>query len=78
MANLLFLLARRRKHLDDASNDGNFNHSVANWEKGMPFSRYIDSALRHIVKYIMGMTDEDHLSAAVCQTGLPDQNDLFR
>jgi hypothetical protein len=31
----------------------------------MPFSRYIDSAIRHIVKYIMGMRDEDHLSAAV-------------
>jgi len=35
------------------------------WEKGMPFSRYIDSAKRHIDKYIMGMTDEDHLVAAV-------------
>jgi len=36
-----------------------------NWEKGIPFSRCIDSAKRHIDKYIMGMTDEDHLSAAV-------------
>ena len=36
-----------------------------NWEKGMPFSRYIDSAKRHIDKYIMGMSDEDHLAAAV-------------
>ena len=35
-----------------------------NWEKGMPFSRYIDSAKRHLDKYIMGMTDEDHLAAA--------------
>lgn len=35
-----------------------------NWEKGMPFSRYIDSAKRHIDKYIMGMKDEDHLAAA--------------
>lgn len=40
-------------------------YSARNWEKGMPFSRYIDSAKRHIDKYIMGMTDEDHLSAAV-------------
>lgn len=44
---------------------GAHKYSDRNWEKGMPFSRYIDSALRHIVKYIMGMTDEDHLSAAV-------------
>lgn len=36
-----------------------------NWEKGMPYSRCVDSALRHIDKFLMGMTDEDHLSAAV-------------
>lgn len=35
-----------------------------NWERGMPFSRYIDSAKRHLDKYIMGMNDEDHLAAA--------------
>jgi len=36
-----------------------------NWEKGMPFSRYLDSAMRHIIKFTMGMNDEDHLAAAV-------------
>ena len=35
-----------------------------NWEKGIPFSRYVDSAKRHLDKFIMGMTDEDHLAAA--------------
>lgn len=35
-----------------------------NWENGIPFSRYIDSAMRHLNKYMMGMDDEDHLSAA--------------
>lgn len=35
-----------------------------NWEKGMPFSRYVDSAKRHLNKYVMGMEDEDHLAAA--------------
>lgn len=35
-----------------------------NWEKGMPFSRYVNSAMRHLVKYIMGLKDEDHLAAA--------------
>lgn len=44
---------------------GSKKYSDRNWEKGMPFSRYICSAIRHINKYIMGMTDEDHLAAAV-------------
>lgn len=35
-----------------------------NWEKGIPFSRCVDSAKRHLDKYVMGMTDEDHLAAA--------------
>lgn len=34
-----------------------------NWEKGMPFSRYVDSAKRHLDKFVMGMDDEDHLAA---------------
>lgn len=43
---------------------GSKKYTERNWEKGIPFSRYIDSALRHINKYVMGMTDEDHLAAA--------------
>lgn len=36
-----------------------------NWAKGgIPFSRYIDSAKRHVAKFMMGMNDEDHLAAA--------------
>lgn len=35
-----------------------------NWEKGMPFSRFYDSAMRHLNKFMIGKTDEDHLSAA--------------
>lgn len=36
-----------------------------NWEKGgIPFSRYLDSAMRHLIKFQMGMIDEDHLAAA--------------
>lgn len=35
-----------------------------NWEKGMKFSRYVNSALRHMWKFVMGMNDEDHLAAA--------------
>ena len=35
-----------------------------NWEKGMPFSRLVDSAERHINSFKKGMTDEDHLAHA--------------
>ena len=34
---------------------GAAKYADRNWEKGMPFSRYIDSAKRHIDKYIMGL-----------------------
>lgn len=43
---------------------GSKKYADRNWEKGMPFSRFVDSAKRHMDKYIMGMTDEDHLAAA--------------
>ncbi|MNP34030.1 hypothetical protein D3C76_1272980 [compost metagenome] len=36
-----------------------------NWEKGMPISEFIDSALRHLTQYIDGQNDEDHLAAAM-------------
>lgn len=36
-----------------------------NWEKGMPVSEFIDSALRHINQYMNGENDEDHLAAAM-------------
>lgn len=39
-------------------------YSDRNWEKGIPFSRYMDSAKRHLDKYLMGKRDEDHLAAA--------------
>lgn len=35
-----------------------------NWEKGIPINSFIDSSLRHILKYMQGLTDEDHLVAA--------------
>ena len=44
---------------------GSHKYAPRNWEKGMPFSRYTDSAMRHLQKFIMGMEDEDHLAAAM-------------
>lgn len=35
-----------------------------NWEKGIPMHSFLDSALRHILKYLDGQIDEDHLCAA--------------
>lgn len=35
-----------------------------NWEKGIPMHSFIDSALRHLMKYLDGQNDEDHLCAA--------------
>ena len=36
-----------------------------NWEKGIPLSRFLDSALRHTFKFLQGETDENHLIAAI-------------
>jgi hypothetical protein len=44
---------------------GSKKYSPRNWEKGMKFSLFVDAAMRHIIKYMMGMTDEDHLAQAV-------------
>jgi len=35
-----------------------------NWERGIPISSFIDSALRHIFMYMDGQKQEDHLCAA--------------
>jgi len=35
-----------------------------NWEKGIPVSRYIDSALRHLFQFLDGLDDENHLISA--------------
>lgn len=40
-------------------------YSDRNWERGMPITRCISSAMRHLVKYMAGYRDEDHLAAVV-------------
>jgi hypothetical protein len=34
-----------------------------NWENGLPLSRFIDSAFRHLAQFLDGNRDEDHLAA---------------
>ena len=36
-----------------------------NWKKGIPTSRYLSSALRHLYMYLTGDRVEDHLAAVV-------------
>lgn len=43
---------------------GAVKYDPRNWEKGQPFSRYIDSSLRHTFSYLDNQNNEDHLAAA--------------
>ena len=53
-------LMRTSKHYEaGAAKYGRFNY-----QKGIPVSSFIDSAIRHLFKYLAGMKDEDHLAAA--------------
>ena len=36
-----------------------------NWEKGIPVSKYLDSALRHTFQVLDGLKDENHLISAI-------------
>lgn len=40
--------------------EGAKKYGEHNWEKGIPLNSYIDSAMRHLMKHISGMTDERH------------------
>jgi hypothetical protein len=53
-------LIRVSKHMEDALT----HYPERNWEKGLPMHSMIDSAFRHLAKYVDGWTDEDHLCAA--------------
>jgi hypothetical protein len=44
-------------------------YAARNWEKGMPMSRYIESAKRHLEAYQMGFRDEPHLWQALWNVG---------
>ena len=48
---------------------GALKYSRRNWEKGMPISRYLCSAKRHIEMYQAGFRDEPHLWQALWNIG---------
>lgn len=53
-------ILRLSKHYEEGAK----KYEDRNWEKGIPISSMIDSALRHLLKYLDGQTDEDHLVAS--------------
>lgn len=53
-------IMRVSRHMQNALKD----HPERNWENGLPMHSFMDSALRHLFKYMDGCTDEDHLCAA--------------
>jgi hypothetical protein len=59
---LLQVLALRRVAV--VLEKGAQKYDARNWEKGIPLSRYVDSALRHLMQYVEGRRDEDHAGHA--------------
>jgi len=50
---------------------GSIKYAARNWEKGIPLSRFLDSAERHLSQFHEGMENEDHLHQAIwCLVGL--------
>ena len=53
-------LLRLSKHYEI----GGKKYGENNYQLGIPISSFMDSAMRHLLKYMDGWDDEDHLSAA--------------
>lgn len=43
---------------------GGFKYTESNWTLGIPLSRYISSAMRHLISWAEGDVSEDHLAQA--------------
>jgi hypothetical protein len=51
------------KRLAELYTRGAEKYGEDNWQKGMPFSRVMESLLRHVYQYLEGDREEDHLAA---------------
>ncbi len=60
---LISIVALRR--LAIIMEKGAEKYNTRNWEKGMPLSRYLDSAIRHTLQTLDGLDDEDHPAQAM-------------
>lgn len=73
-------LLRVARHMENSLAD----HEERNWERGLPMHCFLDSAMRHVFKYMDGMVDEDHLAAAATnllmalwtEAHLPEMQDI--
>jgi hypothetical protein len=54
-------LLRLAQHYENGAR----KYAPRNWEKGLPLSRFIDSAFRHLVQFMDGDREEDHLAAVL-------------
>lgn len=57
------------KRWADRLEAGATKYGERNWEKGQPISVLMDSAIRHLFRYLAGWADEDHLGAALWNVG---------
>lgn len=55
-----YAIGRIARHFENGARKYEDN----NWRKGIPLTRFLDSALRHLFKFSEGYRDEDHLAAA--------------
>jgi hypothetical protein len=53
-----------KRRLAKIMEKGCAKYGERNWEQGAPADRFLDSCLRHLAQWQMGMTDEDHLGQA--------------
>jgi len=60
---LLSVVALRR--LAIIMEKGAEKYDARNWEKGMPLSQYLNSAIRHTFQTLDGLDDEDHAAQAM-------------
>lgn len=58
--------------------EGAKKYGERNIDKGCPQHSLIDSAMRHLAKYLEGWNDEDHLRAALWNVAWAVQQDVLR
>ena len=58
--------------------EGALKYGERNIDKGCPQHSLIDSAFRHLAKYIIGEKDEDHLRAALWNVAWAVEQEVHR
>lgn len=79
-----YAIMKVSRHMENAIMPGCGSYPERNWEKGLPMHSMLDSAMRHLAKYMDGYVDEDHLVAAATnllmaiwtEDKMPDMQDI--